>query len=80
MLPFRLDAPQSIDQGIDLLVGVVECQRCAHGAFHAHAAQNWLRAVVTSADSFVPLGPAADAVLLDEPTIEKAAVDLVQAG
>jgi 2-oxoisovalerate dehydrogenase E1 component len=36
--------------------------------------------VVTSADSFVPLGPAADAVLLDEPTIEKAAVDLVHAG
>jgi 2-oxoisovalerate dehydrogenase E1 component len=35
---------------------------------------------VTSEDSFVPLGQAADAVLLDEPTIEKAAVDLVQAG
>jgi 2-oxoisovalerate dehydrogenase E1 component len=35
---------------------------------------------VTSEDSFVPLGPAADAVLLDEPTIEKAAVDLVHAG
>jgi 2-oxoisovalerate dehydrogenase E1 component len=34
---------------------------------------------VTSEDSFVPLGQAADAVLLDEPTIEKAAVDLVQA-
>jgi hypothetical protein len=28
----------------------------------------------------VPLGRAADAVLLDEPTIEKAAVDLVHAG
>jgi 2-oxoisovalerate dehydrogenase E1 component len=35
---------------------------------------------VTSEDSFVPLGRAADAVLLDEPTIEKAAIDLVQAG
>ena len=35
---------------------------------------------VTSEDSFVPLGRAADAVLLDEPTIEKAAVDLVHAG
>jgi 2-oxoisovalerate dehydrogenase E1 component len=35
---------------------------------------------VTSEDSFVPLGQAADAVLLDEPTIEKAAVDLVHAG
>jgi 2-oxoisovalerate dehydrogenase E1 component len=33
---------------------------------------------VTSEDSFVPLGRAADAVLLDEPTIEKAAIDLVQ--
>jgi 2-oxoisovalerate dehydrogenase E1 component len=35
---------------------------------------------VTSEDSFVPLGPAAESVLLDETTIEKAAVDLVQAG
>jgi len=35
---------------------------------------------VTSEDSFVPLGHAAEAVLLDEPTIEKAAVDLVHAG
>ena len=35
---------------------------------------------VTSEDSFVPLGQAAGAVLLDEPTIEKAAVDLVHAG
>ena len=34
---------------------------------------------VTSEDSFVPLGPAANAVLLDEPTIEKAAVDLAHA-
>jgi 2-oxoisovalerate dehydrogenase E1 component len=34
---------------------------------------------VTSADSFVPLGQAAEAVLLDEPAIEKAAIDLVQA-
>ena len=34
---------------------------------------------VTSEDSFVPLGPAANAVLLDEPTIEKAAVGLLQA-
>jgi 2-oxoisovalerate dehydrogenase E1 component len=34
---------------------------------------------VTSEDSFVPLGRAADAVLLDELTIEKAAVDLVHA-
>jgi 2-oxoisovalerate dehydrogenase E1 component len=34
---------------------------------------------VTSEDSFVPLGPAANAVLLDEPTIEKAAVGLVHA-
>src|SRR5215468_1371568 len=35
---------------------------------------------VTSEDSFVPLGPAANAVLLDEPTIEKAAVGLAHAG
>jgi 2-oxoisovalerate dehydrogenase E1 component len=35
---------------------------------------------VASEDSFVPLGRAADAVLLDEPTIEKAAVALAQAG
>jgi 2-oxoisovalerate dehydrogenase E1 component len=35
---------------------------------------------VTSEDSFIPLGPAAHSVLLDEPTIEKAAVDLVHAG
>jgi 2-oxoisovalerate dehydrogenase E1 component len=35
---------------------------------------------VTSEDSFVPLGQAADSVLLDEPAIEKAAVDLVHAG
>jgi 2-oxoisovalerate dehydrogenase E1 component len=35
---------------------------------------------VTSEDSFVPLGPAASAVLLDEPTIEKAAIGLVHAG
>jgi 2-oxoisovalerate dehydrogenase E1 component len=35
---------------------------------------------VTSDDSFVPLGQAASAVLLDEPTIEKAAVGLVHAG
>jgi 2-oxoisovalerate dehydrogenase E1 component len=34
---------------------------------------------VTSEDSFVPLGPAANAVLLDELTIEKAAVGLVHA-
>jgi 2-oxoisovalerate dehydrogenase E1 component len=33
---------------------------------------------VTSEDSFIPLGPAANAVLLDEPTIEKAAIDLVR--
>ncbi|AVH23232.1 thiamine pyrophosphate-dependent enzyme [Nocardia cyriacigeorgica] len=32
---------------------------------------------VTSADSFVPLGPAASTVLLDETAIEAAAVDLV---
>jgi 2-oxoisovalerate dehydrogenase E1 component len=32
---------------------------------------------VTSQDSFVPLGPAASTVLLDEPTIEKAAVALL---
>jgi len=32
---------------------------------------------VTSEDSFIPLGPAANAVLLDEATIEKAAVGLV---
>jgi 2-oxoisovalerate dehydrogenase E1 component len=32
---------------------------------------------VTSDDSFVPLGPAASTVLLDEATIEKAAADLV---
>jgi len=35
---------------------------------------------VTSEDSFVPLGPAANVVLLDEPTIEKTAVGLCQAG
>jgi 2-oxoisovalerate dehydrogenase E1 component len=35
---------------------------------------------VTSEDSFVPLGQAAESVLLDETTIEKAAVNLVQAG
>jgi len=35
---------------------------------------------VTSEDSFIPLGPAANAVLLDEPTIEKAAVDLLHTG
>jgi 2-oxoisovalerate dehydrogenase E1 component len=35
---------------------------------------------VASEDSLVPLGQAASAVLLDEPTIEKAAVDLVHAG
>jgi 2-oxoisovalerate dehydrogenase E1 component len=35
---------------------------------------------VTSEDSFIPLGQAAHAVLLDEATIEKAAVALVQAG
>jgi hypothetical protein len=35
---------------------------------------------VTSKDSFVPLGPAANGVLLDEPTIEKAAVGLLDAG
>src|SRR5258708_6459806 len=34
---------------------------------------------VASEDSFVPLGPAANAVLLDEPAIENAAVGLVQA-
>ena len=39
-----------------------------------------LIARVTSEDSFVPLGPAANAVLLDEPTIEKAAVGLLHAG
>jgi len=35
---------------------------------------------VTSEDSFIPLGPAANAVLLDEPTIEKAAVGLPARG
>ena len=35
---------------------------------------------MASEDSFIPLGPAANVVLLDEPTIEKAAVDLVHAG
>jgi len=34
---------------------------------------------VTSADSFIPLGPAAELVLLDEATIEKAAVRLLRA-
>jgi 2-oxoisovalerate dehydrogenase E1 component len=33
---------------------------------------------VTSEDSFIPLGPAANAVLLDEATIEKAATDLIR--
>jgi 2-oxoisovalerate dehydrogenase E1 component len=33
---------------------------------------------VTSEDSFIPLGPAANAVLLDEATIEKAAIDLIR--
>ena len=35
---------------------------------------------VTSEDSFVPLGAAANAVLLDEATIEQAAVGLLHAG
>jgi 2-oxoisovalerate dehydrogenase E1 component len=35
---------------------------------------------VASEDSFVPLGPAASTVLLDEPTIEKAASGLVHLG
>jgi 2-oxoisovalerate dehydrogenase E1 component len=35
---------------------------------------------VTSKDSFVPLGPAANAVLLDEPAIEKAALGLLDPG
>jgi 2-oxoisovalerate dehydrogenase E1 component len=35
---------------------------------------------VASEDSFVPLGPAANTVLLDEPTIEKAAFGLVHLG
>jgi 2-oxoisovalerate dehydrogenase E1 component len=35
---------------------------------------------VTSEDSFIPLGPAASTVLLDETRIEKAAVDLLHAG
>jgi 2-oxoisovalerate dehydrogenase E1 component len=35
---------------------------------------------VTSQDSFIPLGPAANTVLLDEPTIEKAAIGLLHAG
>ena len=35
---------------------------------------------VTSADSFIPLGDGGGAVLLDEPTIEKAAVGLLHAG
>jgi 2-oxoisovalerate dehydrogenase E1 component len=35
---------------------------------------------VASEDSFVPLGPAANAVLLDEPAIENAAIGLVHAG
>jgi 2-oxoisovalerate dehydrogenase E1 component len=34
---------------------------------------------VTSADSFVPLGPAAELVLLDEATIENAAVQILRA-
>jgi 2-oxoisovalerate dehydrogenase E1 component len=39
-----------------------------------------LIARVASEDSFIPLGQAANAVLLDELTIEKAAVDLLHAG
>ncbi len=39
-----------------------------------------LIARVASEDSFIPLGQAASAVLLDEAAIEKAAVDLVHAG
>jgi 2-oxoisovalerate dehydrogenase E1 component len=35
---------------------------------------------VTSKDSFIPLGPAANAVLVDETAIEKAAVGLLDAG
>lgn len=35
---------------------------------------------VTSADSFVPLGPAADLVLLDEATVESAAHQLLRTG
>jgi 2-oxoisovalerate dehydrogenase E1 component len=46
----------------------------------ADAGYAGLIARVTSEDSFVPLGPAANAVLLDELTIEKAAVGLLRAG
>ncbi|MFY9774805.1 MAG: transketolase C-terminal domain-containing protein, partial [Trebonia sp.] len=43
------------------------------------AGYSGLVARVTSKDSFVPLGPAANTVLLDEPTIEKAAIGLLDA-
>jgi 2-oxoisovalerate dehydrogenase E1 component len=35
---------------------------------------------VTSEDSFIPLGPAANTVLLDEAAIEKAAIEVAQSG
>jgi hypothetical protein len=39
-----------------------------------------LIARVTGEDSFIPLGPAGNMALLDEPTIEKAAAGLLHAG
>lgn len=47
------------------------CAALVDGGFTGHLAR------VTSADSFVPLGPAAATVLLDEPAIESAALELV---
>jgi hypothetical protein len=64
------------------------CSACRHaggvsdGAVTALADAGYAGLItrVTSQDSFVPLGPAANTVLLDEPTIEKAAVGLPHAG
>ncbi|MFE3443143.1 thiamine pyrophosphate-dependent enzyme [Nocardia sp. NPDC059180] len=49
------------------------CAALVDGGFTGRLAR------VTSADSFVPLGPAAAAVLLSEPTIEAAAIELFSA-
>jgi hypothetical protein len=50
---------------------------------HDYPSAAWRRSYARrtgAEDSFIPLGPAANAVLLDEPTIEKAAVGLLHAG
>jgi hypothetical protein len=44
-----LNPPDSTDQQIDFLMGVVKRQRWAHGAFQAKAPQDRLRAVMAGA-------------------------------